>query len=81
MLITNSYLFVNGVEIYKSKSKKSEIIATPLCLGNVSKDFSTDNVKKTGLYGYFYNFSVNYDKIDVHVLDIHKNLMKKYNIK
>ena len=46
----NSYLFVNGVEIYKFKTKNSEINAAPLCLGNVSKDFSADNMKKCGLY-------------------------------
>ena len=34
----NSYLFVNGAEIYKFKAKDSEIVASPLCLGNVSKD-------------------------------------------
>ena len=43
---TNSYLFVNSTEIYKSKAKYSEIVATPLCLGNISKDWSTDNMKK-----------------------------------
>ena len=42
----NSYLFVNGTEIYKSKAKDSEIVASPLCLGNISKDFSADNMKK-----------------------------------
>ena len=44
----NSYLFVNGTEIYKFKAKDSEIVATPLCLGNISKDWSVDNMKKTG---------------------------------
>ena len=34
----NSYLFVNGKEIHKFKAKDSEIVATPLCLGNISKD-------------------------------------------
>ena len=29
----NSYLFVNGTEIYKFKAKVSQIVATPLCLG------------------------------------------------
>ena len=43
----NSYLFVNGTEIYKFKAKDSEIVATPLCLGSISKDFSADNMKKT----------------------------------
>ena len=34
----NSYLFINGAEIIKFKAKDSEIVATPLCLGNISKD-------------------------------------------
>ena len=34
----NSYLFVNATEIYKFKAKDSEIVATLLCLGNISKD-------------------------------------------
>ena len=34
----NSYLFINDAEIYKFKAKDSEIVATPLCLGNISKD-------------------------------------------
>ena len=42
----NSYLFVNGTEIYKFKAKDSEIVASPLCLGNISKDCSIDNMKK-----------------------------------
>ena len=37
---------MNGTEIYKSKAKDSEIVANPLCLGNISKDWSTDNMKK-----------------------------------
>ena len=45
----NSYLFVNCKEIHKSKAKVSEIEAKALCLGNISKDFSVDNIKKTGL--------------------------------
>ena len=77
----NSYLFVNGTEIHKFKAKDSEIVATPLCLGNISKDFSVDNMKKTGLNGYVYDFSVDYDAIAVdEILDIHKYLMKKNDI-
>ena len=45
----NSYLFVNGTEIYKFKAKDSKIVADPLCLGNISKDWSADNMKKQGL--------------------------------
>ena len=42
----NSYLFANGKEIGKFKAKNSEIIASPICLGNISKDWSSDNKKK-----------------------------------
>ena len=77
----NSYLFVNGTEIYKFKAKDSEIVASPLCLGNISKDWSVDNMKKTGFNGYVYNFSVDYDAIAVdESVDIRKYLMKKNNI-
>ena len=77
----NSYLFVNGKEIHKFKAKDSEIVATPLCLGNISKDWSVDNMKKTGLNGYVYDFSVDYDSIAVDdILDIHNYLMKKNDI-
>ena len=50
--IWSKHLFANGTEIHKFKAKNSEIVVTPLCLGNISKDFSVDNVKKTGFNGY-----------------------------
>ena len=75
---SNSYLFVNGTEIYKFKAKDSEIVPSPLCLGNISKDWSVDNMKRTGFTGYVHDFSVDYDDIEVDTIkDIHKNLMKK----
>ena len=78
----NSYLFVNGTEIIKFKAKDSEIVAYLLCLGNISKDFSVDNMKKTWLKGYAYDFSADYNAITVaDILDIHKYLMRKYDIK
>ena len=40
-------------------------MATPLCPGNISKDWPVDNMKDTGLNGYVYNFSVDYDAIAV----------------
>ena len=77
----NSYLFVNGTEIFKFKAKDSEIVATPLCLGNISKDFSVDNMKKAGLNGYISDFSVDYDAIAIdNILGIHKYLIEKNNI-
>ena len=74
----NNYLFVNGTEIIKFKAKDSEIVASPLCLGNISKDWSTDNMKKTGLTGYVYDFSADYNAITIDdIKHIHNYLMKK----
>ena len=68
----NSYLFLNGTEIYKFKAKDSEIVATPLYLGNISKDWSADNIKRTEFNGYIYDFSVDYYATDVDdIKDIH----------
>ena len=77
----DSYLFVNGTEIHKFKAKDSEILASPLFLGNISKYFSAYNMNKTGLNGYVFDFSVDYDAIEVdEILDIHKCLMEKNGI-
>ena len=72
----SSYLFVNGTEIYKLKAKEYEIKdgQTEICLGNISRDFSVDNRKKTGLYGNVHNFSIDFTSIAVNdILCIHKN--------
>ena len=42
----NSYLFFNGTEIIEFKVKDFGIVANPLCLGKISKDFSESNMKK-----------------------------------
>ena len=77
----NSYLFVNGTEIYKFKIKISEVVASPLYLGNISKDWSTDNIKKQVLKNISMcrlYFIVDYDATDVDdIKDIHKYLIKK----
>ena len=74
----NSNLFANGTEIIKFKAKDSEIVAYPLCLGKISRDFSKDNMKKTGLKGSVYDFSVYYNAtVVIDILDIHKYLMKQ----
>ena len=45
------------------------------------KNWSVDNMKKTGLNGFIYDFSVDYDAIGVDdTLEIHTYLMKKYGI-
>ena len=47
----SSYLFVNSKEIVNFKAKDSEIAPYPLCLGNVSKDFSLTDTTNTGPFG------------------------------
>ena len=77
----NSYLFANGIEIYKRLVKHYEIVATALCLGSISKDWTVDNMKKTGLNEYIYDFRADYGVIPVDdILDIQKYLMKKNGI-
>ena len=77
----NSYLFVNGTETYKFKAYDSEILVVPICLENISKDWSEDNMKRIGFTGYVYDFSVDYEAIAVDDIEnIHKYLMKKNDI-
>ena len=74
----NSYLFVNNKEIAKFKAADSEIVPHPSCLGNISKDFNSTNAQKIGLYGYVYDFSVDYRIIKTsEIHNIHAYLMKK----
>ena len=72
-------LFVNGPDIYKFKATDSEIVAAPSCLGNISKNWSVDHMKKKKrLHGCVYDFSVDYDATDVDdIFDIHKYLVTK----
>ena len=77
----NSYLYVSGKEIHKFNAKDSEIVPYPLCLGGLSKDFEVGYMRASGLIGYVYDFSVDYDTIAVdEILDIHKYLMKKNGV-
>ena len=64
-----------------SKQKNSEIKKYTLCLGNISKDFTAINMKKTGINRYVYEFSVDYNIVDTsNIINIHKYLMKKHDI-
>ena len=49
----------------------------PLCLGNISKGWSVDNLKKTGFNGYVYDFSVGYDDIEFDNIKDIRELMKQ----
>ena len=68
-------------KIQKLYHVHSENVPSPSCLGKISKDWSADNMKKTGFNGYVYDFSADYDATDVdEIVDIHKYLMKKNDI-
>ena len=72
----NNFRFVNATKIYQLKAKNSEIKDDALCLGNISKDFTIYNMRKTRLKEVLF-FSVGFNPIDTNnVLDIHKYLMK-----
>ena len=74
----NSYLFVNGREIYKLNEKDFEIVVSPLCYGNISIDWTVGNMNKTELNGYVSDFSTDFNAITVDdMLEIHEYLMKK----
>ena len=79
---SNSFLFVNATKIYQFKAKDSETEKYPLCLGNISVDFSANNMINTRLNRSVYDFSVDYRAFDTsNIIDIHKYLMKKHDIK
>ena len=71
------FFFVcQSCRIYQFKGKDSETKPYSLCLSNISKDFTINNIKN-GLNGYVHDFSVGYNTIDVSdILDIHKYLTK-----
>ena len=72
------YLLMVEKLLNSTQKMNSEIVATPLCIANISKDWSVDNMKRTWFSGYVYNVSVDDDAIAVDdILDIHKYLMKK----
>ena len=78
---SNSFLFINATKKYLVKAKDSEIKKYLLSLRNILKDFTGTNMKKPGLNGYVYEFSVDYNIIDTsNVINVHKFLTKKHNI-
>ena len=76
---SNSFLFVNATKIYQFKAKDSEVKYYILRLGNISKDFTINNMKKRNRIKRTCKiFSANFNPIDTKdVLDIQKYLMKK----
>ena len=66
------------MKLYQFKAKDSDRNPNALYLGNISKDFTADDMKKAGLNGCVYGFSVDYSTTDVNnIVHIYKYLMKK----
>ena len=71
------FFCANGV--IQSKILENKTI---LCLGDISKDFTVNNMKKTRSNGHVYSFSVDYNTIDISsIWDIDLYLMKNHDIK
>ena len=50
-----------------------------MCLSNIWKDFTIDNMNKIGLHEYVYNFSVDFNTTDISdIVDIDKYLKTWY---
>ena len=77
----NSYLFVNGKNIFKFKAGNVNS-STPFCLRNISNGFSATESREVSLNGNVYDFSADCNSIDKYdILNIYKYLMTENNIK
>ena len=78
----NSYLYVNGNQELKFKAKTDQLVKEKLCLGNLRDQWTTSESEKTGLYGKFYDFVVDYKPIGGtnKILDMHRYLITKDSI-
>ena len=88
--VDNSYLFVNGKEIFKFKAGKKNVnFPTQFCLGSISNEFSIIESREVSMEignevsnGNVYDFSIGYNSIDKSdILNTHKYLITKNNIK
>ena len=79
----NSYLFVNGKEIFKFKADNKNInFPTQFRLGSISNGFSANESREVSLNGNLYNFLVDSNSIDKSdILNIDEYLVNKNNIK
>ena len=78
----DSYLFVNRRQELKFKCKTDQLVKEKLCIGNLSDQWTTSESEKTGVYGKFYDFVVDYEEIVgvKAIYDLHRYLMLKHNI-
>ena len=79
----NSYLFVNAQEIFKFKANNKNVnFPTRFCLTSISDGFDAAESREVSLNGNVCDFSVDQNSIDKSdILNIHKYLMSKNNIK
>ena len=79
----NSYLFVNEEKIFKFKAdNKNVTFPTQFYLGSICNGFDATESREVSLKENVYDFSVYYNAIDKSdILNIHKYLMVKINIK
>ena len=78
----NSYLFVNGKEIFKFKADNKNVnFPTQLCLGRISNGFSATESREVSFNRNVYDFTVDHNSIDKSdILNTHKYLMAKNNM-
>ena len=75
----NGHIFSNGIKITDFTVKYSYINNEPICSGNISKNFSVSDTKKTRLYGSVHYFSVDYTATSTNdTVKIHKCLKNQY---
>ena len=71
-------MFINATKVYQFKAKNSEIKYYRPSLGNISKDFTINDIKNTKSRGVVNFFYVDFNPIDTNdIVDIHKYLMEK----
>ena len=79
----NTYLLVDRKEIYKFKANNKNVnFPTMFCLGKISNKFDANESREVPLKGNVYDFFFDYNAVDrSDILNIHKYLMVKINIK
>ena len=76
--VSHFFLFVDAPKMCQSKAKESKIKNYAQCLSNILRDFTIDNMKKSGLKEIVNFFSVDFNPIDANnILDIHKYIWWK----
>ena len=79
----DSYLFVNGRQELRFKAKTDQLVKEKLCIGNLSDQWTSCEIRKNRIIGSIYDFIVDYEQIVCvkTIYDMHRYLMTKHNIK